>query len=134
LGNDVRAIVTTGQMRFSYRFGFNGKEMDNEVSGSGNTIAFEARIYDSRLGRFFSTDPWEYKYAWQSSYAYFKNSPISTIDFLGKGGKDDPPKKSETSLKDGLKVANADGSLTDQDVIGQSSVTFRAKGYSDFKK
>mgnify|MGYP000208382786 CR=1 FL=1 len=42
---------------FSYRFSFNGKEDDSEVSGQGNTIVFEARIYDSRLGRFFSTDP-----------------------------------------------------------------------------
>jgi RHS repeat-associated protein len=76
---------------FSYRFGFNGQEQDNEVSGEGNTIAFEARIYDSRLGRFFSTDPWQKKYAWQTPYTYFKNSPISTIDFMGKGGKEDPP-------------------------------------------
>lgn len=73
--------------RFSYRFGFNGKEQDNEVYNG--SIAFEARIYDARLGRFLSTDPWEYKYAWQSTYVYFKNSPISTLDFLGKGGGDD---------------------------------------------
>jgi RHS repeat-associated protein len=79
----------TSDQCFEYCFGFNGKELDNEVSGSGNTIAYEARIYDSRLGRFLSTDPWEYKYAWQSSYAYFKNSPISTIDFLGKGEGDE---------------------------------------------
>jgi RHS repeat-associated protein len=70
---------------FSYRFGFNGKESDNEVSGTGNTMAFEARIFDARLGRFFSTDPWEYKYSWQTPYAYYKNSPIGQIDFLGKG-------------------------------------------------
>jgi RHS repeat-associated protein len=69
-----------------YRFGFNGKEQDSEVSGQGNTIAFEARIYDSRLGRFFSTDPREAEYGWQSTYAYYKNSPISTQDILGMGG------------------------------------------------
>lgn len=76
-----------------YKFGFNGKEQDNEVSGQGNTIAFEERIYDSRLGRFFSTDPWEYKYAWQTPYAHFKNSPIAQIDFMGKGDDPDKPKK-----------------------------------------
>ena len=92
MGNDVRAIVTTGQMRFGYRFGFNGKEQDSEVSGQGNTIAFEARIYDSRLGRFLSTDPWEFKYAWQSTYAYFKNSPISVLDIKGMGGGDETEK------------------------------------------
>lgn len=47
-------IVNEG---FSYRFGFNGMEQDNEVSGSGNTYDYGARMYDSRLGRWFSTDP-----------------------------------------------------------------------------
>jgi RHS repeat-associated protein len=66
------------------KFSFNGKEMDNETyQGS---IAFEARIYDSRLGRFFSTDPRELEYTWQSTYVYFKNCPTSIIDLLGEGG------------------------------------------------
>ena len=81
-----------------YGFAFNGKEQDNEVSGEGNTIAFEERIYDARLGRFLSSDPWEHKYAWQTTYAYFKNSPISTLDILGMGGGDD---ETEGSLADG---------------------------------
>ncbi len=33
-----------------YRFGFNGKENDNEIQGDGNSYDFGARIYDSRLG------------------------------------------------------------------------------------
>lgn len=70
---------------FSYRFAFNGKEQDNEVSGRGNSYDFGARIYDSRLGRFLSRDPWEYKYTWQTPYAYYKNSPIAQIDYKGKG-------------------------------------------------
>ena len=40
----------------SYRFGFNGKENDNEVKGAGNSVDFGARIYDSRLGRWMSVD------------------------------------------------------------------------------
>jgi RHS repeat-associated protein len=39
-----------------YRYSFNGKENDKEVSGSGNSIDFGARIYDSRVGRWFSRD------------------------------------------------------------------------------
>jgi RHS repeat-associated protein len=70
----------------NYRFGFNGKEQVNEVSGTGNTIAFEERIFDSRLGRFLSVDPRVKEYAWQSTYCYFKNSPVSTLDLLGGGG------------------------------------------------
>ena len=50
----------------SYRFGFNGKENDNEVKGSGNSIDFGARIYDPRLGRFLSIDPDAQKYAYVS--------------------------------------------------------------------
>jgi len=69
-----------------YRYGFNGKENDNVVKGTGNSIAFEERIYDSQLGRFFSTDPRESEYAWQSTYCYFKNSPIGILDLLGGGG------------------------------------------------
>ncbi|MDP2174463.1 MAG: RHS repeat-associated core domain-containing protein [Bacteroidota bacterium] len=69
-----------------YRYGFNGKEKDNEVFNG--CIAFEARIYDSRIGRFFSADPREMEYAWQSTYVYFKNSPIGTLDYLGKGDVD----------------------------------------------
>ena len=46
---------TTGQ---GYRFGFNGKENDNEVKwGMGNQQDYGMRIYDPRLGRFLSVDP-----------------------------------------------------------------------------
>jgi len=41
---------TYRQPNSSYRYGFNGKENDNEVKGEGNQIAFENRIYDPRLG------------------------------------------------------------------------------------
>jgi RHS repeat-associated protein len=68
-----------------YRYAYNGKEKDNEVFNG--CIAFEARIYDSRIGRFFSTDPREMEYAWQSTYVYFKNSPILILDFKGMGDK-----------------------------------------------
>ena len=34
-----------------YKYGFNGKEKDNEVNVDGGDYDFGARIYDSRLGR-----------------------------------------------------------------------------------
>lgn len=40
-----------------YRYGFNGKENDNEVKGEGNQQDYGMRIYDTRLGRFLSVDP-----------------------------------------------------------------------------
>ncbi|HET9056450.1 MAG TPA: RHS repeat-associated core domain-containing protein, partial [Chitinophagaceae bacterium] len=70
------------------RYGFNGKENDNEIKGEGNQLDYGARIYDPRLGRWLSTDPLTAEYAWQSPYAYHKNSPIVSIDWQGKG---DPP-------------------------------------------
>jgi len=69
---------------FSYRYGFNGKEQDNEVSGEGNTIAFEARIYDSRLGRWMAIDPLFKKYSGFSPYNFATNSPIYILDFDGR--------------------------------------------------
>ncbi|WP_291914250.1 RHS repeat-associated core domain-containing protein [Chitinophaga sp. CB10] len=66
-----------------YRYGFNGKENDNEVKGEGNQIAFEARIYDPRIGRFLSVDPLTMDYPENSPYQFAGNSPISLIDHLG---------------------------------------------------
>jgi len=45
-----------------YRYGFNGKENDNGVKGTGNQQDYGARIYDPRPGRWMSTDPLEAKY------------------------------------------------------------------------
>jgi RHS repeat-associated protein len=72
-----------------YRYGFNGHEQDDEVKNiTGTHYDFGARVYDPRLGKFMSRDPWEAKYAWQTPYAYFKNSPISQIDWKGFGDDD----------------------------------------------
>jgi RHS repeat-associated protein len=41
-----------------YRYGFQGQETNDEVKGSGNSYDFGARIYESTLGRWLSTDPY----------------------------------------------------------------------------
>ena len=46
----------------AYRYGFNGKEKDNELYGEGNAYDFGARINDPRLGRWLSLDPLAAKY------------------------------------------------------------------------
>jgi RHS repeat-associated protein len=66
-----------------YRYGFNGQEKDNEVKGVGNSLDFGARVYDSRLGRFMSVDPFAKNFASQSSYIYAGNSPICYKDNKG---------------------------------------------------
>ena len=68
----------------SYRYGFNGKEKDNEVKGEGNTYDFGARILDPRIGRWFSVDPLQRKYPDIAPYVAFGNNPISIIDPDGK--------------------------------------------------
>ena len=40
-----------------YRYFFNGQEADNEVLGEGALHAFEYRMHDTRIGRFWSVDP-----------------------------------------------------------------------------
>lgn len=70
----------------TYRYGFNGKEKDDEIKGNGNSYDFGARIYDSRLGRWLSIDPNWSKYPNQSTYNYAYNSPIYVMDADGRDG------------------------------------------------
>lgn len=67
-----------------YRFGFNGKENTDEIYGEFAGIDFGARIYDGRLGKWFSMDPLWKDYASLSSYCFSANSPIWLLDGDGK--------------------------------------------------
>ncbi len=66
------------------RFGFNGKEKDNEVKGVGNSYDFGARIHDPRLGRWLSLDPLMKKYPDLSPYCFVANTPIGAKDADGR--------------------------------------------------
>jgi RHS repeat-associated protein len=66
-----------------YRFGFNGKENDNEVKGEGNQQDYGMRIYDPRLGRFLSVDPLMNSYSMLTPYQFASNRPIDGIDLDG---------------------------------------------------
>ena len=66
-----------------YRYGFNGKENDNDVKGTGEQQDYGLRIYDPRLGRFLSVDPLYHSYPELSSYQFASNGPISGIDMDG---------------------------------------------------
>jgi RHS repeat-associated protein len=67
----------------SYRYGFNGKENDNEVKGEGNQQDYGMRIYDPRLVRFLSTDPLTAKYPELTPYQFASNRPIDGVDLDG---------------------------------------------------
>jgi RHS repeat-associated protein len=66
-----------------YRYGFNGKENDNEVKGEGNQQDYGMRIYDPRLGKFLSVDPLTNDYPTLTPYQFASNSPIAGIDLDG---------------------------------------------------
>jgi RHS repeat-associated protein len=70
-----------------YRFGFNGKELENDIYGSGNAYDFGARVYDGRIGRWFSTDALEKKYPSYSPYIFPFNSPLLFADEDGNEGR-----------------------------------------------
>jgi len=66
-----------------YRFGFNGQEKTDEVSGVGNHLDFKYRGYDPLTGRFWSVDPLFASYPWNSTYAFAENRVIDGIDLEG---------------------------------------------------
>jgi RHS repeat-associated protein len=70
-----------------YRYGFNGKENDNEVKNvDGSQQDYGMRIYDPRLGRFLSVDPLLREFPSISPYLFANNTPIQEIDFMGLAG------------------------------------------------
>jgi RHS repeat-associated protein len=90
-------------MGMEYRFGFNGMEKDDEISGSGNHYTTEFRGYDPRLGRWLSTDP--IVHPMYSPYSAFDNNPIYYIDPSGADSeneaKDDLNGENETKQSTG---------------------------------
>jgi RHS repeat-associated protein len=67
-----------------YRYGFNGMHKDDEIKGSGNSLDFGARVYDSRLVRWLSLDPLLAKYPSMSPYSFVGNCALIMIDPSGK--------------------------------------------------
>jgi RHS repeat-associated protein len=67
----------------TYRFGFNGKEKDKEIT-STSTYDYGFRIYNPGLGRFLSVDPLTKSYPWNSTYAFAENDVIRCIDLDGE--------------------------------------------------
>ena len=82
-------VVHKGYVKFEdictsgIRYGFNGKENDNEVKGNGNQQNYGMRIYDTRLGRFLSIDPLFKTYPFYTLYQFAGNSPILFVDMDG---------------------------------------------------
>ncbi len=89
-GSAIKEMSYSSDTSNKYRYGFNGEERMDELSGEAMAYDLGARFYDGRLGKMFSIDPLEAMYPWQSPYAYCNNSPVSIVDIKGMGG--DPVK------------------------------------------
>ena len=89
-------ILTSKHTDFSalynslYRYGFQGQEKDDELKGDGNSVNFEFRMHDPRIGRFFAVDPLTTNYPWNSPYAFSENQVIHLIEL--EGLETSPPK------------------------------------------
>ncbi len=89
------------------------------------------RIYDSRLGRWLSTDPRTKEYPWQTPYSYHRNNPINITDYLGGG--DPPDDKNEVKFVrngapiDGLKAFKFKGSTMTPFVSGDKTLSEAGK-------
>jgi len=66
-----------------YKYGFNGKENDDEIAGNNNALDFGARIYDARLGRWMSVDKYKQFYPCISPYVFCGGNPINFVDADG---------------------------------------------------
>ncbi|HNG07135.1 MAG TPA: RHS repeat-associated core domain-containing protein, partial [Saprospiraceae bacterium] len=66
-----------------YRYGFNGKEGDDEIKGDDNQQDYGMRIYDPRVARFLSVDPITAQYPMLTPYQFASNTPIQAIDLDG---------------------------------------------------
>jgi len=65
----------------NYRYGFNGKENDKSINEGAQDYGM--RIYDKRLGRFFSVDPLAKQYPYKTPYDFAENDVIRSIDLDG---------------------------------------------------
>lgn len=101
-----------------YRYGFNGKENDNEVKGTGNQVDFGARVYDIRIGRFLSIDPAQNVFPWHTPYHYAGNNPVAFIDIDGEN----PGDGSEKYVRYGVQLTPAAAGFVDGLMEGISLV------------
>jgi RHS repeat-associated protein len=103
-----------------YRFGFNGKENDNEVKGEGDQQDYGMRIYDPRMGRFLSVDPLTKNYPMLTPYQFASNRPIDGNDL---DGLEWAVKTSDPVVVEGVTVVTSDVYLKVKVINNSQKVT-----------
>ena len=76
--------ITSRSYNSGYRYGFNGKEYDNEIYNASNFQDYGMRMYDTRIARFWGVDPLKNDYPFYSTFQFAGNKPIQFIDLDGK--------------------------------------------------
>lgn len=64
-----------------YRYGFNGQEKSDDLTGNGNSYTTEFWKYDARIGRRWNVDPVVMR--WESPYMINGNNLVVFMDTLG---------------------------------------------------
>jgi len=100
----------------------------NEIAGKGTHLNFGARIYDSRVGRWLSVDPFAEERSWVSSYNFVQNNPLNRIDPTGM--------LDDEYDKDGNKISDLGGDKIDfrHQEDGSTKIVDRATGASNVIK
>jgi hypothetical protein len=133
----------------SYRYGMNGMEKDDEVSGPGNSNTAEFWQYDSRTGRRWNIDPVDKP--WMSPYHAFSNKPIWNIDPNGasdhqfdeqedgswkkrEGVKNDGGEKNHTYAHKNGDVSYYNGDTKQLKVVKAGEVATKRNEYKAYRK
>ena len=66
-----------------YRYGFNGKEKDDQGEWGSTNYDYGFRIYNPSVGRFLSRDPLAASYPFYTPYQFAGNKPIMADDVDG---------------------------------------------------
>lgn len=113
---------------YGYRYGFNGMEKDDEMKGEGNSYDFGARIYDPRVGRWWSIDPKVKKYPDISPFNFALDNPIFFLD--PDGGEviwhdDFKNHKNFKALIDNLSATDTYKTIYKRFLLNQDNVYFK---------
>jgi hypothetical protein len=115
----------------NYRYKHQGQESDSEILGEGNSYAYEYRMSDARLGRFWRVDPLSAQYPYWTPYAFSGNMIIQFVELEGlepvmrgnagvylgmraSGYSDDEAQKYIESMRKGDQIAS--------DMVGDATV------------
>jgi len=82
-----------------YRFGYQGSEKDNEITGEGNTYTTFFRELDVRTCRWWGIDPKTSATPWESPYVSMGDNPVWYKDIVGDriwSGKASAEKESDS--------------------------------------